>query len=179
MMKPVKQQGRIYTPDHLVKTILDFGGYVSTPILKKHIIDNSCGDGAFLQEIVRRYCVEFLTGSSELTILKAELETYIHGVEIDQNECQKCIENLDEVVLKYGIRDVVWDVLCANMLGLSHYNHKMDYVVGNPPYVRVHNLEDNYNMVKKYRFAQKGMTDLYIVFFEIGFNMLSDNGGTS
>lgn len=52
----------------------------------------------------------------------------------------------------------------------------MDYVVGNPPYVRVHNLDDSYTNVKKFNFAQNGMTDLYIVFFEVGFSMLNDNG---
>ena len=52
----------------------------------------------------------------------------------------------------------------------------MDYVIGNPPYVRVHNLEDSYEIVKKFKFAEGGMTDLFIVFFEIGFNMLAKSG---
>jgi adenine-specific DNA-methyltransferase len=51
----------------------------------------------------------------------------------------------------------------------------MDFVIGNPPYVRVHNLAD-YANVKQYSFAQDGMTDLYIVFYEIGLSMLNDNG---
>lgn len=176
MIKSTKQHGRIYTPKYLVNIILDFAGYYPDRILKKHIIDNSCGDGAFLQEVVHRYCIEFLNGSSELTILKAELETYIHGIEIDEGEQQKCRNNLDNIVANYGLTDVRWDVLCGDTLHIDHFNHKMDYVVGNPPYVRVHNLENNYEDVKQYRFAQKGMTDLFIVFFEIGFKMLSDDG---
>lgn len=52
----------------------------------------------------------------------------------------------------------------------------MDFVFGNPPYVRIHNLKENYNSAKKFSFAYKGMTDLYIIFFEIGFNMLKENG---
>lgn len=46
----------------------------------------------------------------------------------------------------------------------------------NPPYVRVHNLDSSYDIVKQYSFSQGGMTDLYIVFFELGFRMLSNNG---
>ena len=38
-----------------------------------------------------------------------------------------------------------------------------------------HNLDTSYDAVK-IKFAEKGMTDLFIVFFEIGFNMLSTNG---
>ena len=80
MAKAVKQHGRVYTPDYLVKVILDFGGYDKPTILKKHVIDNSCGDGAFLTEIVRRYCAFFLTQKQDLLKLKHELETYIHGI---------------------------------------------------------------------------------------------------
>lgn len=52
----------------------------------------------------------------------------------------------------------------------------MDFVVGNPPYVRVHNLENTFDMAKSFSFAQDGMTDLYIVFYEIGLKMLNENG---
>lgn len=43
--------------DHIkVHLILDTAGYQGNAILQKHILDNSCGDGAFLCEIVHRYC---------------------------------------------------------------------------------------------------------------------------
>lgn len=176
MAKAVKQHGRVYTPDYLVKVILDFGGYDKPNILKKHVIDNSCGDGAFLTEIVRRYCASFLTQKQDLSKLKHELETYIHGIELDAVECDKCILNLNKVVEEYGISKVKWDITNADTLTVDRFNAKMDYVVGNPPYVRVHNLENSYENVKKFKFAEGGMTDLFIVFFEIGFNMLAKGG---
>ena len=52
MVKTVKKFGRVYTPCHIVNLILDFGGYKTTKILRRHVIDNSCGDGAFLIEII-------------------------------------------------------------------------------------------------------------------------------
>lgn len=176
MTKTIKQYGRFYTPNYIVKIILDFGGYSSAQILQKHIMDNSCGDGAFLREVVHRYCTEFQKGNSDNMVLKKNLETYIHGIEIDERECQKCIENMNRIVLDYGITNVAWDILCADTLTIDQYDHKMDFIVGNPPYVRVHNLEGNYDTVKQFVFAENGMTDLFIVFFEIGFQMLSHNG---
>jgi len=176
MAKAVKQHGRVYTPDYLVKVILDFGGYDKPIILKKHVIDNSCGDGAFLIEIVRRYCTFFLSQKQDLSKLKRELETYIHGIELDAVECDKCILNLNKVVEEYGISKVKWDITNADTLTVDRFNAKMDYVFGNPPYVRVHNLENSYETVKKFKFAEGGMTDLFIVFFEIGFNMLAKGG---
>lgn len=173
-MTESKAYGRVYTPHYLVTHILDCTGYTTTQhIVGKHIIDNSCGDGAFLQEIVQRYCNCFVGSKTEL---KEHLQTYIHGIEINLEERNKCISNLNRLISSFGLTDVCWDILHADTLSISKYNAQMDYVVGNPPYVRVHNLESSYNQVKAYQFANGGMTDLYLVFFEIGFNMLKPNG---
>ncbi len=174
--KQIKQQGQIYTPNYLVKIILDSGEYNNYQILQKHVIDNSCGDGAFLCEIVKRYCDTFLSISNDLSILQKELEIYVHGIEIQKQEYDKTISNLNDVVKKYNLNNINWDIINSNALSTTKYNNKMDFVFGNPPYVRIHNLKENYKSVKKFLFADKGMTDLYIVFFEIGFNMLKNNG---
>lgn len=169
-----KTYGRVYTPKFLVDVILNHTEYTSYDnIVGKHIIDNSCGDGAFLTEIVRRYCKIFDGTVEELA---KHLQTYIHGIEINRDEREKCVANLNKIASQYGIANVNWDILCADTLTVSTYNSKMDYVVGNPPYVRVHNLESSYDNVKTYKFANGGMTDLYLVFFEIGFNMLKPDG---
>ena len=70
----VKHRGKIYTPDYLVEIILDRGGYTGTRILKKHVIDNSCGDGQFMIHVVDRYCKTFLENSHDLQELKKQLE---------------------------------------------------------------------------------------------------------
>ena len=176
MSMSVKNYGRVYTPEYLVSLMLDFGGYICSATNKKHVIDNSCGDGAFLKEIVKRYIEFFIKENDDVSILKQELETYIHGIEIDKQEFEKCIHSLDSLVAEYGLQDVKWDILNADALDVHRFDGKMDFVFGNPPYVRVHNLLENYSAVKQYRFAEKGMTDLFIVFFEIGFNMLSSHG---
>ena len=171
MANSVKHHGRVYTPDYLVRTILDFGNYNGKDIVGKHVIDNSCGDGAFLREIVERYCQQF-HGKT----LKKHLETYIHGIELDGEEREKCVRNLNDIAIKHGVNKVNWDVICADALCVDKHYGKMDYIFGNPPYVRVHNLESSYDIVKKFSFAQQGMTDLFIVFFELGFKMLNDTG---
>ncbi|AAF30441.1 conserved hypothetical protein [Ureaplasma parvum serovar 3 str. ATCC 27815] len=59
---------------------------------------------------------------------------------------------------------------------INIYDSKMDFVIGNPPYVRIHNLIKEPNLIKNYLFSNKGMTDLYIIFYEIGIKMLNKNG---
>ncbi len=70
-----KESGQVFTPPYLVCDILDVAGYRGIAILRKHIIDNSCGDGAFLQEIVARYCAAFLQQSSDVLLLCQDLST--------------------------------------------------------------------------------------------------------
>lgn len=172
----VKLNGRFYTPEFIVNSVLDLSNYSGQKVLQKHVIDNSCGDGAFLVAIVNRYCTAFLKISCDLKMLSEELTTYVHGIEIDEIESKKCIDNLNRTVRQYGLNNLKWDVICADTLLVDKYNGKMDFVLGNPPYVRVHNLGNSFDYIKKFSFAQNGMTDLYIVFYEIGLKMLKENG---
>lgn len=172
----VKHSGQVFTPDFIVALMLDFCGYKGDNILRKHIIDNSCGDGAFLCVVVCRYCMKWLEDNEERSILKNHLETYIHGVEQDKVAFNNCIYNLDNIAAAFGIENVQWDIHNKDATQVESFNGKIDYVVGNPPYVRVHNLGEQYAKIKSYSFAERGMTDLYLVFFEIGFKMLSPTG---
>lgn len=176
-MSKAKTLGQIFTPSYLVQDILDLAGYQdNSSILKKHIIDNSCGEGAFLVEVVDRYCRAYHKTYPTGKMLSRELEQYVHGIEVDGTAFQACITNLSEVAKRYGLNNVNWDVRNMNTLDVCDYDGKMDFVVGNPPYVRVHNLEDSFNRVKQYCFCSGGMTDLYLVFYEIGLRMLASNG---
>lgn len=171
-----KNIGQVFTPEYIVTAMLDYCEYSGEKILKMHIIDNSCGDGAFLRVIVRRYCKAAVSAGVTSHALKKGLETFIHGVDTDEEAYNKCLENLTNIVAEYGIKNVKWDIYNQSSLSMQQFRGKMDYVVGNPPYVRVHNLEDTYDEVKQYKFANGGMTDLYLAFFELGFNMLAPHG---
>lgn len=175
-MSKIKNCGQVFTPDYLVCNILDTAGYKGDCILSKHIIDNSCGDGAFLKEIVNRYCSEFLKKDSDIERLVKDLQIYVHGIEADEEAYLACLKNLNKTVSAFNLTNVKWDITFGDSLKITKYDNLMDYVIGNPPYVRVHNLQDNYNEIKKYSFSNGGMTDLYLVFFEIGFNMLKKGG---
>lgn len=178
-MDKKKKNGQVYTPKHIVEDILNIVKYKNDEILKKHIIDNSCGDGAFLIEIVKRYIEAYKNKYNTIEGLKNDLEEYIHGIEIDEIAFNECQDNLNSLAFLEGLSNVKWDIILGDTLEIDKYNNKMDYVVGNPPYVRVHNLEEKYSRVKDFKFCKKGMTDLYIVFFEISFNMLNSKGKMS
>lgn len=176
MKKKIKENGKVYTPQYIVNDILQLSGYYGKHILKKHIIDNSCGDGAFLTEIVKKYCIEAKKHNLSNREISNDLSTYIHGIELDQTMCSLCIKNLNRITNQFDIFGINWDIRCDNTLLVSQYNGKMDYVVGNPPYIRIHNLGKSCDIVKKFNFSQHGMTDIFIAFYEIGLKMLNKNG---
>ena len=176
MTDSVKHSGQVFTPDYLVKNILDEAGYFGPVILKKHCIDNSCGDGAFICEFLRRYIEAYKQSYGTIDDIAGDIKKYIHGIEIDPVAYACCLENVTAVLDEYGLTDCEPDLLLGDTLNNRDFVNKMDYVIGNPPYVRVHNLEGHFNAVKSYSFASAGMTDLYLVFFEIGFRMLKNGG---
>lgn len=175
-MKEKKTIGQVFTPAYLVSIILDFANYTIWNINRKHIIDHSCWNWAFLVEVVKRYCDDFLKTNSNLNQLKSELESFIHGIEIEEKAYQECLKNLSEVASLYWIININWKIIHWDSLVLrKQFEWKMDFVVGNPPYVRIHNI-GNQNIIKQFWFSKTGMTDLFIIFFEIWFKMLNKSG---
>lgn len=167
---------QVFTPNWMVNKMLDSVGYTKGNIRKKYVIDNSCGDGAFLCVVVERYIEECLSQGVDNETISAELSEFIYGIEIDSEVIEEARKNLDMVADKYGIEVDFWDLYNEDTLDVDRYEGMFDFVVGNPPYCKVHDLGKQYEKVKKYRYAQNGMTDLYLVFFEIGMNMLNEYG---
>ena len=168
---------QVFTPEHVVDTMFEGLEYKGNKIRKKHIIDNSCGNGAILKKVVRTYInVCIMDGLSKEETIK-ELETYIHGIEIDGNLVKETVKSLDKIAEEYSLTDINWDIMCADAMFVREYDNKMDYVIGNPPYCNIHDIpKEKREFVKQYNFAKGGMTDMYLVFFEIGINMLNENG---
>ena len=104
------------------------------------------------------------------------MSTYIHGIEIDEELHRQCINKLNNVTNRFGFDGVEWDIVCGDTLTINKYDGNMDFVIGNPPYQKVHDFGDRKDFYKSFNFIDKGMADLYIIFFEIGFNMLKSNG---
>ena len=179
-----KKDGKIFTPRPIVNKMLSDvlewdklkyeNGRIYWPNVRKHIIDNSCGDGAFLLIIVDFYIhnVSVTTRRTKKEI-KELLETYIHGIELDPVEYEKCIANLDELARLNGLKDVKWDIQNRDALSCHDYDGKMDFVVANPPYIRTHDLDCD---LSGYTFTNEGMKDIYLAFYELGFRMLNETG---
>ena len=175
-----KLTGQIFTPFFIVEKILDDIGYNSPDILGKTIIDPACGDGRFLIKIAER-----IIKYSPVKDLKNNLEK-IYGWDIDSQAIRIAIEKLNDLIAPFNIT-VNWNIKVLNSLHKELKNNlfnqntdeqKFDFIVGNPPYIRIQHLAEKERkfIQKHYEFCRSGSTDIYIAFYELALNLLKDTG---
>lgn len=178
-MKKEKLLGQVFTPEWIVKYILDQAGYYGKDILNKYILEPSFGRGAFLLEIVERYILAAQAEKLSNKQIIKHLSTYIYGIEIDPVSFDIGIEELNKLCKKYNLEEKVeWQFIKGSTLNFyKKYNKFFDWIVGNPPYIRVHNLNiEIREIIKKEFHFVIGTSDLYLTFFEMSFFMLKDDG---
>ncbi len=175
-----KTLGQVFTPNWIIAEILNLVGYNNESILDKYILEPSSGDGAFLLEVVNRYINICINKKIETPEIITRLEKYIYAVELDEIEYLKSIQNLNQLVnQKLAInKPVNWKIYNQNTLDFyKNYTTYFDFIVGNPPYIRIHNLDSKTKEILKQDFLfSEGTIDIYLSFFEMGFKMLKKGG---
>lgn len=165
--------GQVYTPRFVVEKMLADVGFDSPNILGKTILDPSCGDGRFLTVVAEK-----IISCSPEEDLKENLEK-IYGWDIDAQAVAYCLENLQELIKPFQIQ-VDWNIKVTNSLKkiLEFDAPKFDYIVGNPPYIRIQHLEESERIFIQnyYKFCKSGSTDTYIAFYELCNFLLDKNG---
>ena len=171
-----KDLGQVFTPNYIVELILNEVDYLGEKILNKTIIEPSFGDGAFLIKIIQRLIDTCRMTNKNDDEIKYILNKNIYGIEIDEELYTKTINKLNTVLNIYGLTNIAWEnLICGDTLEFSNPT-KFDFVVGNPPYIRIHNINENTrNLLKNFTFSN-GTTDMYILFFEKCIKMLSEDG---
>ena len=167
--------GQVFTPSYITDVVLDEAGYVNGNIINKKIIEPSFGNGNFLVNIVHRLILECKNNGYTNDDIKKQLENNVVGIEIDTALYNEAIERLNKVTQTYGVANVKWNLYNQDALEYKEYG-EYDFVVGNPPYIRIHDIDkEKREKFKTFDFT-KGTTDLYIIFYEIGIKLLNENG---
>lgn len=174
MITKNKKYGVVYTPEWIVDLILDNTLREYKPAMK--VCDPACGDGSFLARLVERIC-EQLPARDCRNVLEN-----ITGFDIDKGALQQCRRRLDCALTAKGKRlKIKWNLHCldsTNRTSLAPYRGQFDYVIGNPPYVRIQHLGTarRQRLQKDWVLMQHGSSDLYIAFFEVGLFLLKRGG---
>jgi adenine-specific DNA-methyltransferase len=180
-MSKSKTMGQVFTPAHIVEFMLDNIGYtVQGEILNKSIYEPSFGQGIFLLHIVDRLIGRAAAENVPLAVVSELLNINVHGVEYDEVLYKETIANLTAHVQSKGITPPRWDNLVqADALG-HHPVKPFDYIVGNPPYIRTHNLTDEMREnMDRFAITATGTPDMYVTFMEYGLSVLKPGGKLS
>ena len=167
---------QVFTPEDIVNALLDYMGY-SNNLFGKKILENSCGDGNILVEVVNRYIRDCLEHGMNLDLIKQGLENDIYGFEIDKIHQRKCIKNLHLIAKNHQIYKVKWNILNTDFLK-HDLKIGFDFVVGNPPYITYEELDVPTRSFIKENFTvcSEGKVDYCYAFIQAGWNSLTVGG---
>ena len=163
-MKPIegynKLRGGYYTPDKISEFITDWAVQASADT----VLEPSCGDGSFLNAITHRLKI--------LGATKQEVKRNVIGVELDSIEAEKAAQ--------YGTT-VVCEDFFSYFRKVVDDKKKFDAIVGNPPFIRYQNFNEEYReiafaLMNKYGFKPNRLTNIWLPFLLLSCNALKPNG---
>ena len=171
--------GAIYTPSEIRSYIISQSfRKIGNQLINAKIADISCGCSGFLysaaKEIKRR------TGNTYQIIFQNQ----IFGLDIQEYSVTRSKLLLSLLALSEGedIEQFYFnihqgDTLIFNWSEVINDFQGFEIIVGNPPYVSARNLDtEAKENVKLWEVCSTGNPDLYIPFFQIGYENLAPNG---
>lgn len=174
-MNKSKDLGQVFTPQWVVDLMLDQAGYSGPAVLTTRALEPSCGEGVFLLEMVKRLVNQCRAQELADADIVTLLEQNLHAVEYDPDVLAVALANLNTLAAHLELPLVKWHLVESDAL-LYKADGEYDLVVGNPPYIRLHNMTpDMREHVKQFSMAH-GTTDLYVIFYELGLQWLAPNG---
>ncbi len=177
---PKGARGVVFTRPWVVELVLDLAGYCSSKNLVDALaIEPAAGEGAFLIPMARRLVASCLSLKRPISRCAGSLVAY----EIDEPSASKARRAVVDALTAVGVSDydaralaTTW-VHTGDFLRDSFHLDGADFVVGNPPYIR---LEDApAEVAALYRAAystMRGRADVYVAFFEAALRLLKPGG---
>jgi Type I restriction-modification system methyltransferase subunit len=171
--------GVVLTKPHIVELTLDLASYKSKRNLTKlRLLEPSCGEGAFLIEAVRR----LLSSAKRHRVPAERLCDAIRAYDIDNISVVNTRDAVRAMLVESGVDRVTAETLVAAWIRqgdflLAPINERFDVVVGNPPYVRIEQLDPQLQALYRSRFETLfDRADLYVAFIERSLELLSPTG---
>lgn len=167
--KDKKTNGAFFTPSYIVNYIIN---HISPKDCDK-IADISCGSGAFIIGAIKYLKLKY---NKPLNLI---LKENIYGADVLSYNVRRT--KILIMLYALSINEVIKesDMNILNIDSLKHnWNMSFDVIIGNPPYVKFQDLEDdtrNY-LLNNWETTKFGTYNLYFAFFELGLKLLSNNG---
>lgn len=174
----IVEYGEVFTRRWVVEALLDLIGYThDKDLASKMIVEPSVGSGAFIGPIVERL-IASTGGVPDAERLRGAVRAY----DLQESHVATSRALVVGLLAASGMPPgdakslaTTWIVHADFLLGQMPSN--VDFVVGNPPYIRTEELDDALEAQYRTRWTtMRGRADIYVGFFERGLSMLGKNG---
>ena len=171
-----KENGIVYTPgyivDYIIKSTINFNDLANSIV-----VDPACGCGAFLTGLINKL------NEWDTDRLCSFISNKLYGFDLNER-CKKDVElviNVQLLLLNKSSNDLKINVITMDSLFCdwsSILPEKPKYVIGNPPYVKVQNMNKDYMAKLKSEFetTKSGGFNLFYAFIEKSMSALSSDG---
>lgn len=171
--------GVVLTKPHVVGLILDLAGYTADKDLgARALLEPSCGHGAFIVQALDR----LLRSAKRYDRPARSLVDAVAAFDIDAEHVALSRANVSAALEAHGVKRADAAMLaerwitCGDFL-LAPHQRRFDFVVGNPPYIRIEQLSPTLQAEYRRRYVSLyDRADLYVAFIERGLNLLSERG---
>lgn len=179
----VEVRGAVFTRREVVEFILDLTGYTTTAALhKKHLLEPSFGEGAFLLVAVERLLDSYRYHSSKHADIVADLKDSIRAIELHHKSFEETRLKLRSLLREKKAPSAAAEKLLNIWLIQGDYlltdlPFHFTHIVGNPPYVRQEMIPDV--LLAEYRHRYDTLydrADLYVPFIEKSLMLLEPKG---
>ena len=177
---PKEKSGVVYTKPWVVDLILDLAGYTDDkPLHELLLVEPSAGDGSFLVHIAGR----LISSCKRLNVPLIECRESVVAYELDDVSASKARLLLAEVFIKAGAKRGDAELLADcwvrtgdYLLDSANLRDRADFVIGNPPYIRLEELENGGALYRSAFSTMIGRADIYVAFYEAALSHLKPGG---
>ena len=176
----LEPKGVVYTKPWVVELVLDLAKYTEQSNLVDALaVEPAAGEGAFLVPMVMRLVASCLRQKRPLTDCKASLIAY----ELNERSAEAAREAVTRALSGVGIVAEIAESLAEAWVRTGDFLldvarlPRADYVIGNPPYVRLEDIPAETASIYRDSYStMRGRADLYVAFFEAALRKLKPSG---
>lgn len=175
-----EKAGVVYTKTWVVDLLLDLVGYTpDRPLADLLLVEPSAGDGSFLLRAVERLLESCHRHDQPIV----EAHPAIVAFELDAASASRARQAVARLLISQGTGLEAADCLAScwvrtgdYLLESSQLKRKADFIVGNPPYIRLEDLDDGGLAYRSIYSTMKGRADIYVAFYEAALKQLARGG---
>jgi len=175
-----EKSGVVYTRSWVVDLVLELAGYCPELDLAGRLaIEPAAGEGAFLLPMARRLIASCRLHGHSLS----ECRSALLGYEVEEGSAARMRASLEALLCGEGLSSSTARSLAGSWVRVGDFLLERDclphadFVIGNPPYVRLEDIDPAACATYRARYkTMVGRADLYIAFFEAALKQLKPEG---